>query len=61
MNFADFLKAYAEADKEKETKKNPADPIYEVYEQFVDAGFSEEQAMYILVEMITAAIRGNNE
>lgn len=53
MNFADFISEYSKTQK-REEKKEAGKAIYEMYEQMIDAGFTEEQAMYLLAETIKA-------
>ena len=57
MNFADLIQKMME-EQEKQSKPEVPDmtPMYEMYNAFIRAGFDEEQAMELLINLSVAVI-----
>lgn len=53
-NFNDIFKQFSDRDSETEESANQ---LYKIFKSYVNAGFTEDQAMAILINTLTALIQ----
>lgn len=56
----DFLKAIADIESKNDAIKDAAELAWKIYVKYRNAGFNDQQAMTILLEMIHMGTGGNN-